>query len=371
MCRNQHPQPFWRASRNCWYVQIGRKQIKLHPDREEAYRLYHELMSRPPEARQQAAFAPGRLVVEILDAYLEWAKANRSPRTYDWYRDNIQKFVDTIAPTLPVAELKPYHVSRVMDAQAAWSDSTKNGFARSLQRGMNWAERQGLIDKNPIRYLEKPGGEARETPVTPAEYDKLMALVKDEPFRNLLLAAWDSGARPNELMRVEARHCDFDKGRWVFRKKESKGKKKPRVVYLSERLIALCRDLAERHPQGPLFRNRDGEPWRKDAINCRFHRLKKKMGRKIALYDFRHAFCHEGLKRGVDAVTVANLLGHANPSMVATVYSSLSLDPEYLRGSADKARGISAPADSLAEARPAREEPERPALSAQTSPGTR
>ena len=30
----------------CWYVQVGGKQIKLHPDREEAFRLYHALMER-------------------------------------------------------------------------------------------------------------------------------------------------------------------------------------------------------------------------------------------------------------------------------------------------------------------------------------
>jgi integrase len=55
--------------------------------------------------------------------------------------------------------------------------------------------------------------EARETPVTPEEFEKLMEVVKDTPFRDLLIAAWDSGARPIELRQVEARHCDFTNGR--------------------------------------------------------------------------------------------------------------------------------------------------------------
>ena len=42
----RHPQPFWREFMRCWYVQIGGKQIKLHPDREEAFRLYYTLMDR-------------------------------------------------------------------------------------------------------------------------------------------------------------------------------------------------------------------------------------------------------------------------------------------------------------------------------------
>jgi hypothetical protein len=40
----KHPQPFWRAERTCYYVQIGKKQHRLDPDRDEAFRLYHELI---------------------------------------------------------------------------------------------------------------------------------------------------------------------------------------------------------------------------------------------------------------------------------------------------------------------------------------
>jgi hypothetical protein len=34
--KKQTSEPFWRDARNCWYVQIGKKQIKLYPDRDEA-----------------------------------------------------------------------------------------------------------------------------------------------------------------------------------------------------------------------------------------------------------------------------------------------------------------------------------------------
>jgi hypothetical protein len=35
------PRPFWRSSRNCWFVQLGKKQVRLDPDRDEAFRMYH------------------------------------------------------------------------------------------------------------------------------------------------------------------------------------------------------------------------------------------------------------------------------------------------------------------------------------------
>ena len=340
----RHPQPFWREFTKCWYVQVGKKQVRLHADREEAFRLYYDMMSKPPEARTAAPAKPGdHLVAVVLDAFLDSVRANKAPRTYEFHHRNVQHFLDSIPPRLTVAELKPIHVTRAMNAHAGWSASTKNAFGRSVQQAFNWAEAQGLIERTPIRRVEKPGGTARETPVTAAEFEKLMTLVKDAPFRDLLIAAWDTGARPNELRRVEVRHFDEANARWVFPKGESKGKKKARVVYLTPRVAEACRRMAEANPDGPLFRNRDGVPWKKNAIICRFQRLKERVGRTIALVDFRHGFCDRLLKNGVDAVAVANILGHANTAMVATVYSALSQDPEYLREQARKAEGKGQP----------------------------
>lgn len=256
MRRDQHPQPFWRAARECFFVQLGGKQLRLDPDRDTAFNMYHELMSRGSKASPQARLKPVRtdLVVTLLDAFLEWVKANNAARTYVWYADYIQAFVDMIPATLKVADLKPSHLSRVMDAKPTWSPSTKNGFARSIQRAMNWAVKQELTDRNPVRYVEKPALEAREVPLTPAEFARLMKLAKDEPIREVMIAAWDSGARPNELMHVEARHCEFPNGRWVFNRKESIGKKKPRVVYVSDHVLDICRRRAAEHPHGLIFR---------------------------------------------------------------------------------------------------------------------
>lgn len=40
------PKPYHRAQRGLWYVQIGRKQINLGLDRDDAFKQYHELLRR-------------------------------------------------------------------------------------------------------------------------------------------------------------------------------------------------------------------------------------------------------------------------------------------------------------------------------------
>ena len=38
------PKPFFKKARGIWYVEINRKQVNLGPDKDEAFRQYHQLM---------------------------------------------------------------------------------------------------------------------------------------------------------------------------------------------------------------------------------------------------------------------------------------------------------------------------------------
>ena len=58
-----------------------------------------------------------------------------------------------------------------------------------------------------------------------------------------------------------------------------------------------------------------------------------------SLYALRHSWATHALERGVNALTVAVLMGHSDPSMLAKVYQHLSLNPEHLRSQLEKAVG--------------------------------
>lgn len=334
MPRKQYPQPFWREARKAWFVQVGKRQVRLSPDEGEAWKLYHELMARPPESPQLSPLPTG-LVVEIIDAFLGWCQDHKARRTYDSYRHLLQTFAETIPKTLAVADLKPYHVTRVV--KPGWSENTKHDFVSACQRAFNWALRQGLIDRNPVVNAEKPGREARELAVSPADFEEVMAAATEPNFRELIRFAWESGVRPQEIVKIEARFVDA--GRVVFPVQESKGKKSARVVYLTSEALTILNPLVEKNRTGPVFRNSEGAPWNKDSINCAFCRLQKKMGRKLHLGAFRKGYCTEALKNGVDTNTLAHLMGHANGVMISRVYARVQQDPVYMAKAANKAKG--------------------------------
>jgi site-specific recombinase XerD len=60
---------------------------------------------------------------------------------------------------------------------------------------------------------------------------------------------------------------------------------------------------------------------------------------KYSLYTLRHSWATHALERGLDALTVAVLMGHRDPSTLAKVYQHLAHNPEYLLEQARKAAG--------------------------------
>lgn len=384
------PKPFFKKARGLWYVEINRKQVNLGADRDEAFRQYHQLMLHPREQPVSSDSLAG-----VIDSYLDWVQKRRSPDTYEWYRYRLQRLVSKY-PEMRVSALRPYHVEQWVDDYELAVTSRRNYF-RSIKTCLRWAVRQGYLDKNPIAGLEIPGGERREVYIPTEEFDNLLRFVNDDAFRELLVTTYQTGCRPQESLRVTAEFVELDNARWVFPQRDSKGKKNPRIVYLTDEALTITQRLVLKYPDGPLFRNGRGTPWTTEAVNCVFDRIQTSMGKDLAkasgelvseqeieefipklcptktekgvkrkkskrelrseakrkltnkrarclaarysLYALRHSWATNALKRGVDGLTVAILMGHKDPSMLARVYQHLSHSPEHMREQAKRAAG--------------------------------
>ncbi len=384
------PKPFFKKGRGVWYVEINRKQINLGPNRKKAFQKYHELMAKAREAPLNT-----ECLAVIVDAFLSWVKKNRSPETFEWYRYRLQRFID-FYPDMDIATLRPYHVERWVDSYSI-TVTTRRNYFRSIKRCLKWAQQQGYTDKNPIAALEVPRAEHREVAMEEKEFQELLSFICNSAFRDLVVTTWETGCRPQESLRVEARHVDTKNQRWVFPISESKMKRCVRVVYLTDTALAITKRLMHLYPTGPLFRNKNGIPWTTDAVNCAFSAIQVRMGKqemnsrcdtirdsqiieliptltktkrekgvvrdkrpaelreeakrkltrkracelatRYSLYALRHSWATNALKRGVDPLTVAILMGHKDPSTLARVYQHLSLSPEHLLAQTKKAAG--------------------------------
>ena len=59
---------------------------------------------------------------------------------------------------------------------------------------------------------------------------------------------------------------------------------------------------------------------------------------RYCLYALRHSWATHALQTGLDGLTVAVLLGHADPSTLTRVYQHLAHNPEHLLHQAKRVR---------------------------------
>lgn len=390
------PKPFYRKSRDTWYVQVDGRQVNLGRDREAAFLRYHQLMAVPEQDRRiaQENAGAGMRLAELFDRFLDWVLQHRSADTYAWYQYRLQRFADRF-PDLTIGQLRPYHVQQWVDSYPDHTPTTTRNYMRCIKRCVRWAKSLGYVDSNPIEHLSMPAGLPREVYINPQQFAELLSLTPDECFIDLITITYETGCRPQESLRIEIRHIDLKNQRWVMPRSEAKGKEAPRVVYLSDKAVEIMRRLIADRTNGYLFLNSRGKPWTTSAVNCAFQRIQHRLGMaemkrheiivsadkiaefiptlskthrvgkkvvpktdaelrheakrkltyrlaqesapKYSLYALRHSWATNALQRGVDALTVAILMGHKDPSQLAKVYQHLSHNPKHLLEQAKKA----------------------------------
>jgi integrase len=75
-------------------------------------------------------------------------------------------------------------------------------------------------------------------------------------------------------------------------------------------------------------------------------RLKDQFPGGLCAYLFRHTYATDALENGVDPITVAELLGHKDTTMVSRVYQHLSQRVEHMRQAAQRVRPVNSSAST-------------------------
>lgn len=319
--------PFFHKHKNAWYLQQGKKQVRLAESREEAFAVWHKMATGTSTASDIT-------VKNLYEDFLNDVRANASPKTVDWYRYFLGGFVAEKIGEQNAESVIPNHVTSYMNRQKGWGQNSRHNFARAAKRLFKWGFDQGLLKTNPLQRMTKPAPVVREDFVTDDQFRDITDKVRG-PLKSLVVLAWETGMRPQELFTLEARHVQGD--RIVIPQSESKGKRSARVVYLGTELARdLIGHLVSESPSGKILKNSRGTPWNKTSVKCAFARLFRATGIKTHLGAFRKGYCTKGLKNGVDTVTMSHLMGHTSTAMVSRVYAKVHHDPQHMLAAAAK-----------------------------------
>jgi integrase len=151
---------------------------------------------------------------------------------------------------------------------------------KGVNRATNWGIKKRYIKYNPLVGMEKLTRRRREIVLTQEQFRQMVALVKDEEFRDYLEFMWQTGCRAMEVRIIEAKHVD---GAVVnLAASEAKGKRRPRYIYMNDVALAIVKRRCKQFPTGTIFGDTLGRPWTANPVRLRFkRRTKMKKGEKI------------------------------------------------------------------------------------------
>ena len=310
--------PYYKSSHDAWYINVNGRPKRLGKTKEEADR----------------AVGPICKIADVVRKFLTHHLSSK-PGTYRFYAKPLEAWLKTLLIS-KVCDLRPYHVTEWVNGKAP---TYRHNLTRAIKACFKWAVEERYIDNSPLANMKVPAGKSRgeEAYLLPEQWTKLLNRATGE-FRDLVLVMYETGCRPQEARRVEARHFDRESRCWRFNAEESKGDI-PRTVHLSDAAFEICRRLTLKRPAGALFRNDRGWPWSAKRLDDRFARLSKKLGFKATPYSTRHSFISEALVRGVPIATLAVLVGHCDTKMISRVYGHLEKRTDHLQAELKRAVG--------------------------------
>lgn len=323
----RRPHPRFDETRNAWVTRAGGRLKILakgpkNADTEavawDAFYVHMARIGQPVEGSSTPKITLG----ELCDRYGEWMEreivADRmQPRTRDYYRDLLQRFLDSVGGRRPALGISPHEVEMY---KTGWHS------VQTVQRLYNWGVEMGLVEANPFSRIKKPEVGERERILTSIEAVRLLRAT-DRYFRRFLLAMRQTIARPQEVRALRWKHLTYEPApMFVLKdfkaKKRRKDKAAVRMIPLDDRMLRLLSRIARKRkpvPEGFVFLNRNAKPWTGNAVRCRMRVLRKKLdfgpdenGELVVAYTVRHTSATRATANGVRDRVLAELMGHTN-----------------------------------------------------------
>ena len=299
--------------------------------------------------------------IKFLDFAELWmeqhCKKQLSPKSILENEKLLRRTVEALGH-LHMDKIKPFHIQQFYDNLAEDGMNKKTGgklssstlihYHRLLSSMFNRAVLWGFIGNSPLK-VQPPKLEQKEA--AHLDTDQAAALLEaldNEPiqYKTMVEILLYTGVRKGELMGLEWRDIDFDRGLiQIVRSsqyipgtgiitKSPKNKKSQRVIKISSSLIESLRVYrvwqAEQRLKagdrwedcGRLFTTWEGHPMHPDTLPRWFDKfLKRHELPRINIHGLRHTCASLMIAEHVDLRTVSKRLGHAQLSTTGNIYA--------------------------------------------------
>ena len=248
-----------------------------------------------------------RLRQQMDDDMLARGRADRTRESYLEAVTGLARFFRRSPDQITDAEVQAYVVHLIRDRQLSWSTCNivvcglRCFYHVTLKR-----DRTTFSIPSPRQSGKLPIVLSRE------EVQRLLTHATNQAYRTMLMTAYASGLRLNEVLHLRASH--IDSARMTIRVVQGKGGQ-DRDTLLSARLLDALRTYwTVTRPAEWLFpaRTDPARPLGASSLQKAYLAAKRRAGltKPGGIHTLRHCFATHLLEAGVDLHTIQRLMGH-------------------------------------------------------------
>jgi integrase len=276
-----------------------------------------------------------------------------TPKSLGLYAEKYNGYIRPAIGAMPLAEVRDLDLQAILNTQAGKSYSHVSKLRMVMQELFRQARRSRLILYDPAEGLQLPDcvrGSHRS--ITPEEREHILAVAEDHPAGLWVRTILYSGLRPGEAAALTWADVDFDRNEIHVTKAVESGSgaiKAPKTP-AGVRDVPMRRELRELlwaargEPAAPVFPNAKGRfrnassarrLWDSFAKALDLHMgaevengviVRHAIAPDLTPYCLRHTFCTDLQRAGVPINVAKELMGHANISVTANIYTHRDQD---------------------------------------------
>ena len=238
------------------------------------------------------------------------APSGLTPKSFSLYDEKYRGYIGPAVGHLKLTEVRDLHLQTILNTQAGRSYSHVSKLRMVMQELFRQARRSRILLYDPAEGLQLPESvKGTHRPITNQERRHILALAQTHPSGLWVLTILYTGLRPGETAALLWKDIDFARNEiHVYKAVESgtraiKAPKTPAGVRdipmrpeLRDRLLA-----ARGAPESPVFPSARGGVRSANSL--------------------RHTFCTDLQRAGVPINVAKELMGHANISVTANIYT--------------------------------------------------
>lgn len=307
------------------------------------------------DQQQGINIAPARMTVaQFLETWLEQiVKVSNRPRTYESYRNTVNKYLIPHLGNHQLTKLTPAHVQTMLNTLHAAGLSRTVPYARAvLVIALNIAVKWEYVLRNVATLVDAPTVTRREIqPLTKEQARAILEAVKGHRLEVVYLVALSLGLRRGEVLGLRWQDVNLEEstihisgalqrqnGR--LERSATKTKGSNRVLLLPAVLRRALqahfqrqeieRKQADWQEHDYVFPSTIGTPLDPRSLNRHFTSVLKQIGLPTTtrLHDLRHSAATLMLLQGVPLKVISQILGHAHLSITADIYTHVLHDLE-------------------------------------------